>query len=327
MVLTNCLIIGKRMGRGSPPSPPQLAIALAAYSAHSRLLAATALAGGISCQSDRLTFVTADGLKEQVVVRRYHQHSAETALREFRLLQQLYACDLAVPEPLFIDQTRQRLPVDYIIMAAIDGEMLLAPQNRATYLAQYAQQLAQIHGVSEAQIDLSFLPNASQVCCEVPSSLCDELQAIVGHVDGLLLSYPPRYGNRPNLLHGDYWAGNVLWRDDRLLAVVDWEDAKVGEPLIDFAISRVETAVLFGTAACQQFSQQYQALMPIDYRDLAYWDLCAALRMARLIGSDMAQFCRFFAPFGRSDITPSYLQRTIADFVSQATRALVQPNA
>jgi hypothetical protein len=43
--------------------------------------------------------------------------------------------------------------------------------------------------------------------------------------------------------------------------------------------------------------------MDIDYVNLPYWDLCAALRLARLISDDLAKWTAFFIPFGRHDIT------------------------
>jgi aminoglycoside phosphotransferase (APT) family kinase protein len=37
------------------------------------------------------------------------------------------------------------------------------------------------------------------------------------------------------LLHGDFWPGNALWRDGALVAILDWEDAAIGDPLADVA--------------------------------------------------------------------------------------------
>jgi aminoglycoside phosphotransferase (APT) family kinase protein len=37
------------------------------------------------------------------------------------------------------------------------------------------------------------------------------------------------------VLHGDYWPGNVLWRDGRLVGVIGWEEAAFGDPLADLA--------------------------------------------------------------------------------------------
>jgi len=36
-----------------------------------------------------------------------------------------------------------------------------------------------------------------------------------------------------------------------------------------------------GSEAMQRFTQQYQVLAPFDDTNLPYWDLCAALRLAR----------------------------------------------
>ena len=76
-----------------------------------------------------------------------------------------------------------------------------------------------------------------------------------------------------------YWPGNVLWRDGQLAAVIDWEDAALGDPLADLANSRLEVLWAFGAGAMQRYTRQYLALMPdLDTALLAYWDLCVALR-------------------------------------------------
>ena len=90
----------------------------------------------------------------------------------------------------------------------------------------------------------------------------------------------PRH-NPSALLHGDFWPGNLLWQHARLAAVIDWEDAALGDPLSDLANSRLEILWAFGLEAMQAFTQGYQAAMPtLDFADLPYWDLCAALKPA-----------------------------------------------
>jgi aminoglycoside phosphotransferase (APT) family kinase protein len=43
----------------------------------------------------------------------------------------------------------------------------------------------------------------------------------------------PRLRLNPSvLLHGDYWPGNILWRDGTIEAVVDWEEAQFGDPAL-----------------------------------------------------------------------------------------------
>jgi aminoglycoside phosphotransferase (APT) family kinase protein len=89
---------------------------------------------------------------------------------------------------------------------------------------------------------------------------------------------PP--ANLPGLLHGDYWPGNILWQDGRLAVVLDWEDAKRGDPLADLANTRLEILFSYGLEAMHIFTERYREIMPLDYTNLPYWDLCAALRPA-----------------------------------------------
>jgi aminoglycoside phosphotransferase (APT) family kinase protein len=60
------------------------------------------------------------------------------------------------------------------------------------------------------------------------------------------------------LLHGDYWPGNVLWHDGKIVAVIDWEDARLGDPLIDLAMSRLDLVWICGIYAMHMFTEQYQ---------------------------------------------------------------------
>ena len=69
-----------------------------------------------------------------------------------------------------------------------------------------------------------------------------------------------------------------LWRDGRLVGVIDWEDAARGDPLADLANSRLEILWAFGDDAMHDFTRRYAALTPIDGSNLPYWDLYAALR-------------------------------------------------
>jgi aminoglycoside phosphotransferase (APT) family kinase protein len=50
---------------------------------------------------------------------------------------------------------------------------------------------------------------------------------------------PPTPG--PVLVHGDYHYGNLLFRDGEVVAVLDWEIASLGEPLLDVACLLVAT--------------------------------------------------------------------------------------
>jgi aminoglycoside phosphotransferase (APT) family kinase protein len=82
------------------------------------------------------------------------------------------------------------------------------------------------------------------------------------------------------VLHGDFWPGNILWRGDELVAVIDWEDAAVGDPLSDIACCRVELACAYGEAAMEAFTRHYLRARDgaVAPERLALWELYAKAR-------------------------------------------------
>src|SRR5262249_22308149 len=120
--------------------------------------------------------------------------------------------------------------------------------------------------------------------------------------------------NKPVLLHGDFWPGNILWQNGRLAAVIDWEDAEFGDPLSDIAISRFDILFILGLEAMISFTDHYKSLTIIDFTNLAHWDLFAALRAAPNLG----EWSAGFSEFGRGDITEQTTRERHQWFTNQA---------
>jgi aminoglycoside phosphotransferase (APT) family kinase protein len=210
-------------------------------------------------------------------------------------------------------------------MEYIDGKPEFPSAPKADFTFQLANHLAKIHRADCSKHDLSFLTRAANECVEVAGGQATDVHFSLDteHIRGTLEEISPLpQRNASVLLHGDYWPGNLLWRNDTLVAVIDWEDAWIGDPLIDLAISRLDILWIFGLAAFQSFIRHYQTLMDIDYTNLPYWDLCAALRLARLVGDDLAEWTAFFAPYGRPDITEHTFREHFGFFIAQALEKL-----
>ncbi len=60
----------------------------------------------------------------------------------------------------------------------------------------------------------------------------EELTTRAGELGGLLAAHVPE-GRAPTLVHGDYHYGNMLFRGSEVVAVLDWEIAEIGQPLLD----------------------------------------------------------------------------------------------
>lgn len=256
----------------------------------STLRSAAALTGGVSAQITALELEHPDGTREKVVVREYGAADLATdphvAEHEYTLLRHLHAASLPVPRPLTLDQSAALLPTPSLVIEFIDGATDFAPADLDDTLRQLATQLARIHAQPAAAFP--FLPNLTERQSEKirqrPAHLDDSLDE--GRIRAALEPiFPPPQHNPSALLHGDYWLGNILWRNGAIAAIIDWEDAATGDPLADLANTRLELVFAFGMDAAQQFTRHYQAQANLDYTNLAVWDLCAALRPAHKLAA------------------------------------------
>jgi Ser/Thr protein kinase RdoA (MazF antagonist) len=83
----------------------------------------------------------------------------------------------------------------------------------------------------------------------------------------------PPFTGAARLLHGDFWMGNLLWRDGGLAGLLDWEDACLGDPMAELAAACCDLHSRFGADAAEALVCAYAALAPVDRARLAWWDL------------------------------------------------------
>lgn len=251
----------------------------------SKLLRAWQLKGGVSAQVAALEIEQPDRQTKRMIVRQHGpadlKNNPQIAADEFKLLQILQSAGLATPAPYYLDQSGDIFPTPYIVIEYVEGqsEFALAPEH----IPQLATQLARIHALDCSQLDVSFLPNQAQrfarKISQRPTNLDESLDE--GRIrDVLEAVWPLSQQNTAVLLHGDFWPGNILWKDGRIVAVIDWEDAALGDPLADVANTRLEILWAFGIDAMRRFTQQYQSMTNVDFTSLPVWDLFAALRLA-----------------------------------------------
>jgi len=249
-----------------------------------RLLRAWPLAGGVSAQVTALEIALPDGAVTKAVVRQHGgvdlAQNPEIAADEFRLLRTLHAAGLPVPEPYYLDRSDEVLPMPYLVLEHVEGQTILEPDDLDDYLRQLATLLAAIHRVPVPDEAFSFPPRLGRGFGERPTVLDHSLGE--GRIrEALESAWPLRTLNEEALLHGDFWPGNVLWQDGRIAAVIDWEDARRGDPLADVGNARLEILWALGLEAMRCFTEIYSEIATaVDWTYLAYWDLCAALRPA-----------------------------------------------
>ena len=220
----------------------------------------------------------------------------QIARDEYRLLQILWRSPLPVAQPLSLAAAHQP---PFFITAAVPGQTRLAADQPA-FCRQLAAALSAIHQLALRPADLSFLPRPADVFA---ARLADSGDAALRRA--LLQAYPHIRPNPPTLLHGDFWHGNLLWQGEQLQAIIDWEDAMLGDPLADLGKSRLELLWALGEAALESYTAHYLARNPaLDASSLPFWDLWGAWRLPhfasfRTYSSEIArmqtQYDRFVA--------------------------------
>ena len=73
------------------------------------------------------------------------------------------------------------------------------------------------------------------------------------------------------LLHGDFWPGNILWKNKKIVGIVDWEYAAIGDPFSDLAVTSLDLRYSFGVQGMKKLLEIYSDYLPIDRFRYSLW--------------------------------------------------------
>src|SRR5215471_4358771 len=176
--------------------------------------------------------------------------SAHAVDREFRAISALYPQGFPVAEPVIYCDDAGLVGTTFYVMGFADGRVIWEPhmpgaspvERAAIYDAMNAT-LARLHTFDPAAIGLAdFGRGENYVARQVDrwskqyrASMTQEVDEMEAMMRWLPEHLPPPAPIR--LVHGDYRLDNmVLARHDaKILAVLDWELATLGDPLADFS--------------------------------------------------------------------------------------------
>jgi aminoglycoside phosphotransferase (APT) family kinase protein len=259
----------------------QIVQAVAELEPGGRLTGVRALTGGVSADVFGLDIATSDGSGRRVVFRQHRvadfkQRGPTIAAKEYHLLGALHRLGFAVPEP-YVYADASATAAAYLVMDWVDGSTELTSEDLSAALDQMAQFLVELHAVDPSAVQLAGLEMIEDPVVAIfpylPSTdVGREVATRLTSLDG------SQAQNHRAVLHGDYWPGNVLWQHGRLVAVIDWEDASLGDPLADLATARVELLCRYGDAAMERFTTSYiaahqESIGPLQLDSLPIWEL------------------------------------------------------
>ena len=246
------------------------------------------LAGGISAETWSWLFTKRDGETLRVVARfpsaAVLSSDAGALRRECAALEAISReGGVPVPALLLVDLRGAVLGRPGLVMALSPGVTPDAARVSVEQAEAMGAVLARVHcaNIEDASVLVDRHAELARWLArwEPTDGEGDAERAAVGALRELA---PWRDGPR-SLLHGDFWAGNVLMDGDEIVGVVDWEDAALGHPFCDLAWARLELFWLSGGEAMGAFTDAYFGAGGAVKRDaaaVARWDLTNALRPA-----------------------------------------------
>ena len=230
---------------------------------------------------------------ERVTVRMDHEAGAVVPVPlwwEFRVLQGLHGTAVPVAAPLWFEDDPTILGrAPFYVRETVEGtaspkELYKPGQEalRARIGRQFAESLAALHTLdwrAAGFADFMEVPVTAEDCARI------ELRKYRDHMTGLqseplpalaeLLTWldreAPRFVDRVTLVWGDVGIGNFIFRDGDIVALTDWEQSHLGDPMKDWA-SGLWRAVDNLLPRDEMFSIYTEASgIPIDEERIRYY--------------------------------------------------------
>ncbi|MGW5877047.1 phosphotransferase family protein [Nocardiopsis terrae] len=216
-------------------------------------LSGEVIAGGKS----NLTYVVTDGTGSWVVRRPPLGHVLATAHdmpREYRVMTALHETAVPVPRTHLLCEDTEVLGAPFYVMEHVRGTPFRTHDEIAPLGAEGVRRVADglvttlgdLHAVDPEEVGLGdfgrpagFLERqVRRWSKQLEASRSRDIPGIDELRDRLAASLPEQ--SAPAIVHGDYRLDNVLVDGDgRLTAVLDWEMATLGDPLVDLGLMLV----------------------------------------------------------------------------------------
>ncbi len=306
---------------GIPPAPTDSQFELIARTIdpNARVVSTRKMAGGISSRMDVVELGTVPGGTRKVIVRQYYEEQELPGVLKQRVepatLRTLAANNVPAPELVIGEETGEILGRPAIVISYLEGGPGLAPADPQDWANQLARAIAQVH-TAEVPDELRAILRPAHESVQKWLDAPEPPERFAKHElgpelwDAMRQLWPNVDTSACNLVHGDFWPGNTLWIDEKLLAIVDWEGPLLGEPMLDIGYF-LSDAVYFGMEVEQTFLQTWELASGRPVQDLLFWKMAAAARAM----PDPGPWAQGYAELGIRKMTANEIRRAHSNFV------------
>jgi len=202
-----------------------------------------------------------------------------------RALQLAEAHGLAAPRLIAADFDGRASGTVTTLETFLPGSADLPPTASVARLREGGAALARVHAISmEPQAHLPYRPRPCAV-----DDRADERRRGSMPTTPLLQEADERVRSHgvpaatSVFVHGDVWAGNMLFEGDRCVALIDWKTAGVGDPGVDLSNLRMQMALQYGQDAPGHVLEGWQRQAGRTATCVPYWDAVAALNTSTML--------------------------------------------
>lgn len=215
---------------------------------------------------------------------------------QYEALKILYETEVPVPKVHWVETDDKLLGRPFGVMEKLEGEVLITsfrehPEHQEQLRKDYVETIAKMHGLDWQALDLSFLgvPETDYHRAEETLTMMEERidaiqyapQPVMAELFSWLKGNIPR-AERTTFCHGDCHIGNFFARDGRIIAVLDWESASIGDPMLDLGWSCMMMRLVYRDFWDEaEFIRAYEeaAGVQVNKESLFFWEILAFVRL------------------------------------------------
>lgn len=214
------------------------------------------LGGGIDADTHAVTLASG----ETVVLRQPLNTEWDELDRHARVLDTVVAHGVPAPRVLAVDATGESAGRPSLVMSRLAGTATLPEIANDDYLRSLAQMAATLHAVTGPTLTWmgDRVARVRTLVAEAPTRELDRPALVAWEALG---GRPDALGESEHCLtHVDFWSGNTLRDDSRVVGVIDWSNAATGRPEVDVAECAFDLSVSRGLDVGRRFIALYREL-------------------------------------------------------------------
>jgi aminoglycoside phosphotransferase (APT) family kinase protein len=247
----------------------------------------------------------------------------KTMLREYRVLEALNGTDVPHPEAIAVCDDERVIGACFYLMGHVDGWSPMGMGDRwpepfdGDLKTRHGLGIQLVDGIARlARVDWrgrglegfgkpdGFLERqADRWISQYETLKVRDLEGVDAVADWLRANTPSVY--EPGIIHGDYQFANVMYQHGapaRLAAIVDWEMATVGDPLLDLGwviqgwpeegadMSGAGYVPMEGMPQRSELLAHYADVSGRPTTEIAYYEILAGFKLAIVLEGQYSRF-------------------------------------